>query len=149
MALLRASCILIGTVSPYAMALTLDQALRITEGAKQKALELGVPISVAVCDAGGRLVCFERMDGTLFASVYGAPGKATAAAAFARPTSALQERADLPIFRSIVAMDGGHMILAQGGVPLIKDGELIGAIGVSGASAQQDEDCANAGAAKL
>jgi uncharacterized protein GlcG (DUF336 family) len=131
------------------MALTLAEANRIIEGAIARARELNIKISVAVCDAGGRLIAFNRMDGAIFASVYGCQGKAVASAAFARPSGELQERADTPIVRGIVAAEGGHMIPSQGAVPIIRNGVLEGAVGVGGGTAQQDEDCARAGAAKL
>jgi glc operon protein GlcG len=131
------------------MAITLDEAQRIIFGALAKAKEFNVKVSVAVCDAGGRLIAFQRMDGAIWAGVYGAQGKAMASAAFARPSGALQERADTPIFRGITAAEGGHLIISQGAVPIVRDGVLIGACGVSGASSQQDEDCAAAGVALL
>ncbi len=131
------------------MALTLEEANRIIEGAIAKAKELNIKISVAVCDAGGRLIAFNRMDGAIFGSVYGCQGKAVASAAFARPSGELAERADTPIIRGIMAAEGGHMIPSQGAVPVIRNGVVEGACGVGGGTSQQDEDCARAGAAKL
>jgi uncharacterized protein GlcG (DUF336 family) len=98
------------------MALTLDEANRIVAGAVAKAKELNIKISVAVCDAGGRLVAFNRMDGAIWGSAYGSQGKAVASVAFGRTSGELQERADTPIIRG---------------------------------TAQEDEDCAAAGVAKL
>ena len=69
------------------MALTLDEANRIIEGAVAKARELNIRVSVAVCDAGGRLVAFQRMDNAIWASAYGSQGKAVASAAFGRPAA--------------------------------------------------------------
>ena len=66
------------------MALTLEEANRIVEGAVAKARELNIRISVAVCDAGGRLVAFQRMNNAIWASAYGSQGKAVASAAFGR-----------------------------------------------------------------
>lgn len=131
------------------MALTLVQANRIVRGAVVKAGELNIRISVAVCDAGGRLVAFNRMDGAIWGSAYGAQGKAIASAAFKRSSGELAERADTPIIRGIIAAEGGHAIPSQGAVPIIRNGVLEGACGVGGGTAQQDEDCAKAGAAKL
>jgi hypothetical protein len=82
------------------MSLTLAEANRIVEGAVAKANELNIKISVAVCDAGGRLMAFNRMDGAILGSVYGCQGKAVASAAFARPSGELAERADTPIIQS-------------------------------------------------
>jgi glc operon protein GlcG len=132
-----------------AMPLTLADANRIVEGAVAKAKEMNIKISVAVCDAGGRLMAFNRMDGAIWGSVYGCQGKAVASAAFARPSGELAERADTPIIRGIAAAEGGHMIPSQGAVPIIRNGEVEGACGVGGGTAQQDEDCARAGVAKL
>lgn len=131
------------------MSLTLDDANRVAEGAIAKAREIGIRISVAICDAGGRLVAFQRMDGTIWASCFGSQGKAMASAAFARPSGDLTERADHPTLRGIVAAEGGHMMLGQGAVPLIRDGMLVGACGVGGGTGQEDEDCARGGAAVL
>ena len=131
------------------MALTLDEANRIVAGAIAKAQEMDIKISVAVCDAGGRLVAFNRMDGAIFGSVYGSQGKAVASAGFARPSGELQERADTPIIRGIGIAEGGHMIPSQGAVPIIRNDVLEGACGVGGGTSQQDEDCARAGAARL
>jgi glc operon protein GlcG len=131
------------------MALTLAEAKQIVEGAIDKARQLNINISVAVCDAGGRLVAFNRMDGAIWGSLYGSQGKAIASAAFARPSGELAERAGTPIIQGIVAAEGGHMIPSQGAVPIVRNGVLEGACGVGGGTAQQDEDCARAGVAKL
>jgi glc operon protein GlcG len=131
------------------MALTLAEANQVVQGALDQARELKIRISVAVCDSGGRLIAFNRMDGAIWGSLYGSQGKAIASAAFARPSGELQERADTPILRGIVAAEGGHMIPSQGAVPIIRNGALDGACGVGGGTAQQDEDCARAGVAKL
>ena len=131
------------------MALTLDEANRIVAGAIAKAQEMNIKISVAVCDAGGRLMAFNRMDGAIFGSVYGSQGKAVASAGFARPSGELQERAETPIIRGIGISAGGHMIPSQGAVPIVRNGVLEGACGVGGGTSQQDEDCARAGAARL
>lgn len=131
------------------MALTLAEANRIVQGAIAKAEALNIKISVAVCDVGGRLVAFNRMDGAIWAGAYGSVGKAVASAAFSRPSGELAERADSPIFRGIAAAEGGHMIMSQGAVPIIRNGILEGACGVGGGTAQQDEDCARAGVTQL
>jgi uncharacterized protein GlcG (DUF336 family) len=131
------------------MALSLDEANRIIRGAVAKAQELDIKISAAVCDAGGRLVAFQRMDGAIWASVYGAQGKAVASAAFGRPSGEMAARADQPTPRGIAAAEGGHMIMGQGAVPIIRNGVVEGACGVGGGTSQQDEDCARAGIAQL
>jgi glc operon protein GlcG len=131
------------------MPLTLMEANRIIAGAIAKAGELDIKISVAVCDAGGRLMGFQRMDNAIWASVYGSQGKAVASAAFGRPSGELTERADHPTPRGIAAAEGGHMIMGQGAVPIIRDGVIEGACGVGGGTALQDEDCALAGVKQL
>ena len=131
------------------MAITLAEANRIVEGAVAYALENNIKVNVAVCDAGGRLVAFNRMDGAIWAGVYGSQGKAVASAAFGRTSAAIQERADTPIIRGILAAEGGHGIPSQGAVPIVRNGVVEGAVGVGGGTSQEDEDCASAGAAKL
>jgi glc operon protein GlcG len=131
------------------MSVTLEEANRIMQGAVVKAREMNIKISVAVCDSGGRLVAFNRMDGAIWASAYGCQGKAVASAAFARPSGELAERAGSPIIQGIAHAEGGHMIPSQGAVPIIRNGVVDGACGVGGGTAQQDEDCARAGVAKL
>ncbi len=129
--------------------MTLEEANRIVEGAIAKAKELNIRVSVAVCDAGGRLVAFQRMTNAIWASAYGSQGKAIASAAFGRPSGVLAERAHQPTPAGIAAAEGGHMIMGQGAVPIIRNGVIEGACGVGGGTAQQDEDCAAAGVAKL
>ncbi|MFP6706957.1 MAG: heme-binding protein [Alphaproteobacteria bacterium] len=127
------------------MALTLEEANRIVQGALAKAAALNIKINVAVCDVGGRLLVFQRMDGAMWAGVYGSQGKAVASASFGRPSGDMTERAGHPTFRAIVAHSGGAMIMGQGAVPVIRDGEVLGACGVGGGTGQEDEDCAQAG----
>lgn len=131
------------------MTLTLDEANRIIAGAIAKARGLNIRINVAVCDAGGRLMAFQRMDHAIWAGVYGSQGKAIASAAFGRASGELTARADHPTPRGIAAAEGGHMIMGQGAVPILRDGIVVGACGVGGGTAQEDEDCAAAGAALL
>ncbi len=131
------------------MAITLAEANRVVEGAIAHAEELNIKVSVAVCDAGGRLVALNRMDGAIWAGAYGCQGKAVASAAFGRASGELAERADQPTPRGIAVAEGGHMIMGQGGLPIIRNGLIDGACGVGGGSSQQDEDCARAGIARL
>jgi glc operon protein GlcG len=131
------------------MSVSLEEANRILRGALAKAQELNIKISAAVCDAGGRLVALQRMDGAIWASVYGAQGKAVASAAFGRPSGEMAGRADQPTPRGIALAEGGHMIMGQGAVPIVRNGIVEGACGVGGGTSQQDEDCAAAGVALL
>ena len=125
------------------MALTLAEANRMVQAAVGKGDQLGVKVSIAVCDAGGNLLAFNRMEGASAVSATVAQGKAAASAGFGRASGALA--ADSPVIQAVIATMGGRMLPAQGAVPVLKDGELVGAIGGSGATAQQDEDCAQAG----
>ena len=127
------------------MALTLAEANRIVEGAVAAATEMGIRINVAVVDAGGRLVAFNRMDGAIWGGVYGSQGKAVASAAFGRTSGELQERANTPIISGILKAEGEHGIPSQGAVPIVRNGVLEGACGVGGGTSQEDEDCARAG----
>src|SRR6267142_1627592 len=131
------------------MGLTLEEANRVLRSAIAKAKQLNIKISAAVCDAGGRLVAFQRMDNAIWGSAYGSQGKAVASAAFGRPSGEMAERADQPTPRGIAAASGGEMIMGQGAVPVIRNGVIEGACGVGGGTSQQDEDCARAGIAQL
>jgi glc operon protein GlcG len=131
------------------MGLNLEEANRVIRGALAKARELDIRITAAVCDAGGRLIALQRMDGAIWASAYGSQGKAVASAAFGRPSGEMAARADQPTPRGIAAAEGGHMIMGQGAVPIVRNGVVEGACGVGGGSSQQDEDCARAGVAEL
>jgi len=131
------------------MALTLADANRVVQAAITKAQEMNIKVSVAVCDAGGRLMAFNRMDGAIWGSVYGSQGKAIASAAFGRASGELTERAGTPIIQGIVAAEGGHMIPSMGAVPIIRNGVVEGACGVGGGTSQQDEDVAKAAVTKL
>jgi glc operon protein GlcG len=131
------------------MALTLDEANRIVRGAIARAQELNIRISAAVCDSGGRLIALQRMDNAIWASAYGSQGKAVASAAFGRTSGEMAARADQPTPRGIAMAEGGHMIMGQGAVPILRNGIVIGACGVGGGTSQEDEDCARAGVEKL
>ena len=117
------------------------------QAATAMADELGVKVTSAVCDPGRNLVAFNRMEGASAVSATVVQGKAATSAGFGRASGALP--AEYPVIQAVIAAMGGRMLPAQGAVPLHKHGELIGAIGGSGATAQQDEDCAQAGLAAL
>ena len=125
------------------MSLSLDDANRMIAAAKAKADEIGVSLSIAVCDGGGTLLAFNRMAGASAITATVAQGKAAASAGFGRASGTLQ--ADSPVIQAVISATGGRMLPAQGAVPIRQNGELVGAIGASGASSQQDEDCAQAG----
>ena len=129
------------------MALTLGDANKAVEAAVKKAQELNITISVSVCDAGGRLKAFNRMDGASWASAYGCQGKAVTSAATGRASGGIP--ADSPIMQKVAEHEGGHMIYSQGAVAIVRGGVVEGAIGAGGGTGQQDEDCSAAGAAAL
>jgi uncharacterized protein GlcG (DUF336 family) len=122
----------------------LDEAREIVARARAKAAEIGVPMAVAVVDAGGHLVALERMDGAPFAAPEIAWGKAWTAAAWELPSAALAERigTDPAFSSSVSAATGGRFTPRRGGLPLPGGG----AVGASGGTSQQDEDVARAGA---
>ena len=102
-------------------------------------------MNVAVADSGGNLVAFQRMDGAMLASIQIAEHKARAAATFRRPTKIFEDGINLMHLNYLLAFDG--VIASRGGIPLIDEGVIIGAIGCSGGTDSQDEIVSNAGAA--
>ena len=127
------------------MALTLEQAERMLQAAKSKALQMGVRVAIAVVDARGDLWAMVRLDGSRWTTSEVCQGKAFASATFGRPSGELAERANSPVLRAVSMMQGGRIIPAQGAVPIIQGGEVIGGIGVSGAASHEDEEIARAG----
>ena len=125
------------------MALTLEDADRMVKAAIAKAKEININLSVAVCDAGGHLLAFNRMERCIWVSAMVSQGKAVAAVGFGRPSGAVP--ADSPVIQALLATQGGRMIPAQGALPIVQNSQIVGAIGGSGGTAQQDEDCARAG----
>lgn len=106
----------------------------------------GKPIAVAIVDAAGVLIAFERSDGATPINVRAAIGKAYTAAVTGRETEVLMERAkENPLaWQSVMVKDPGPFILARGGVPLLKNGEVVGAVGVSGRGGDIEVTCAKA-----
>jgi uncharacterized protein GlcG (DUF336 family) len=102
-------------------------------------------MNVAVADSGGNLVAFERMDGAMLASIQIAQHKARAAVTFRRPTKVFEDGINLMHLNYLLAFDG--VICSRGGIPLIEQGDIIGAIGCSGGTDSQDEVVSEAGAA--
>ncbi len=131
------------------MSMTTDIAERALSAAKDKALEMGVKVAIGVVDARGDLWAMLRLDGSRWTTSEVCRGKAFAAATFGRPSGELVANADNPVFRSVVMMQGGRLIPAQGAVPLIVDEEVVGGVGVSGAASSEDEEIAKAGAAAI
>jgi len=117
--------------------------------AVEKAQALGAAINACVVDAGGHRIAFLRGDGAFLQSGRIARDKAATAAGFGAPTGALYQvlSGEAAVLAGISAQPG--VALFQGGLPIVVDGEVIGGIGVSGASAEQDEICAAAGLAAM
>ena len=107
---------------------------------------MGVKLSCAVVDSRGALVALARMDDAPYFTADVAVGKARASATFGAPTNALENLGSGGV-GDVIA--GGPMLFRQGAVPIVQKGQLVGALGCSGASSQQDEDAANAGIASI
>lgn len=135
-------------VVPYGAPIELDTAKKIAAAASAEARKAGFLMAIAIADAAGDLVYFEKMDGTQTASVRVAEAKARSAALYKRPTK---------VFQDIVAGGGdGLRILGlegavpvEGGLPIVVGGRIVGAIGASGGTAAQDGQVAKAGLAAI
>ena len=125
--------------------LNMAETEQILAAAKAKVLEMGAKMSVSVVDPRGDLMGMFRTDGASWRTPPISRAKAVSAACFGRPSGDLTDNAMSPVFRGLMAMEGGHMIPGQGALPVFKDGEIVGAVGGSGGTAQQDEDAARAG----
>ncbi len=125
--------------------LTLAESEQILAAAKAKVFEMGAKMSVSVVDPRGDLIGMFRTDGASWRTPAISRAKAVSAACFGRPSGDLTDNAMSPVFRGLMAMEGGHMSPGQGALPAFKGGELVGAVGGSGGTAQQDEDAARAG----
>ena len=125
--------------------LTLAEAEQILQTAKSKVLEMGAKMSVSVVDPRGDLIAMFRTDGASWRTPAISRAKAVAAACFGRASGELTDNALSPVFRGLMAMEGGHMIPGQGALPVYRDGEVAGAVGGSGGTSQEDEDAALAG----
>ncbi len=126
------------------MQMNLGLALKLIETARAKADEIGVPMIIAVVDAGGNLVAQQKMDNALLVSIDISLNKAYTAVALQMPTHELTSLAQpsQPLFGIHNAV-GGRIVIFGGGFPLKADGTIIGGIGVSGGSVEQDMDCAS------
>jgi len=134
--------------NPYGPTIQIEAAKRSAAAAVAEARKNNWTMAVAIVDPAGDLVYFEKVDGTQVASVNVAIDKARSAARFKRPTKAFQD---------VLAAGGeGMRLLAlqgaipvEGGLPLVSDGKIVGAIGLSGGTSAQDGQCAAAGAAAI
>ncbi|MBC7900275.1 MAG: heme-binding protein, partial [Saprospiraceae bacterium] len=127
--------------------ITLADARRIIAAAEKKADEIGQPMNIAVADAGGNLVAHVRMDNAWLGSVDISIKKAWTSRAFDITTKDLGDNSQSgDQFFGIHASNNGKVMIFAGGIPLKKDGKVVGAIGVSGGSGEQDHSVAEAGA---
>jgi uncharacterized protein GlcG (DUF336 family) len=128
--------------------ITLQDARKIIDAAEKKAHEIGQPMNIAVADAGGNLVAHVRMDGAWIGSIDISIKKAFTSRAFDISTKDLATHSQLGgQFFGIHASNDGKIMIFAGGIPLKKDGKVVGAIGVSGGSGEQDHRVAEAGVA--
>ena len=129
---------------PYGPPITLEQAKKVMAGAEAEAMKNKWGMVITILDSGGNLVMTHRMDGAQFGSVEVAREKAYSAVAFRRPSK---------VFQDLVAQGGANLRLLKlsgasmldGGLPIIVDGKVIGGVGVSGATGEQDAQTAKAG----
>ena len=129
-----------------AKTVTLDAAQKVVDGARAKADEIGVPMNIAVVDDGNNLTAFGRMDGAWLGSIDIAQAKAYTARSFDMSTKDLAPLAqpNQPLY-GIEAGNQGRLIVFAGGIPLMDGDDVVGAVGVSGGSVEQDHEVAEAG----
>lgn len=129
---------------PYGPAITLEQAKKVMAGAEAEAKKNKWDVVIVVLDSGGHVVTLSRLDGAQWGSLDVARDKAHSAVAFRRPTK---------VFQDAIAQGGANLrllnlagaSLLEGGIPIVVDGKLIGAVGVSGVTSQQDAQIGQAG----
>jgi len=131
----------------YGPPVSLEQAQAVIQAAVAEARKRNWKMNVAVADSGGNLVAFQRMDGAMLASIQIAEHKARAAVTFRRATRVFEDGVQLMHLNYLLAFDG--IIASRGGIPLIDQGKIIGAIGCSGGTDSQDEVVSEAGAAVI
>jgi len=124
------------------------EAETLLAGARRRSAEIGVPMCIAITDESGNLVAFERMDGGKITSITVAIDKSFTASAAKRATHdyGAASQPGAPAY-GIASAIGGRLMVVAGGLPVIVDGEVVGGIGLSSGTPQQDRDCAEAGIA--
>ena len=129
---------------PYGSPITLEQAKKVMVGAEAEAKKNSWNVVMVVLDSGGNLVMLQRMDGAQFGSIEVAKDKAYSAVAFRRPTKAFDDAlAQGGANLRILKLSGAAPL--EGGIPIVVDGKLIGAVGVSGVTSAQDAQIGRAG----
>jgi uncharacterized protein GlcG (DUF336 family) len=130
---------------PYGPPIGAQRAQQLIAAAAAEASKRGWALNIAVYDSGANLVAFLRMDNSQIGSIAIAEHKARASVKFRRPTKAFEDVVQKFDFKYILSLDDA--IASRGGIPLIEDGKIIGAIGCSGGTGSQDEVTCQAGAA--
>jgi uncharacterized protein GlcG (DUF336 family) len=123
------------------------EAMKALDLARATAVKMNVGLSCAVVDVRGDLVALARMDNARFFTTDVARGKAQVSAMFGQPSGNLAQFGTNPAFANLNLTAQGRLYPVQGAVPITRGSQLLGAIGCSGGSGQQDEDAAKAGAA--
>ena len=135
-------------VPQYGANITLDQARKIAAAADAEARKNGWPVAIAIVDKAGQMVYFQRTDNTQTGSIGIAEDKAVSAATLRRSTKAVQDAvAGGGAGLRLLSMRGASAV--EGGIPITVDGKIIGGIGVSGVTAEQDGQIAGAGVAAM
>jgi uncharacterized protein GlcG (DUF336 family) len=133
-----------------ALGISLEQARQVIRAGQAKAQEIGVPMNIAVVDAGANLVAFERMEGAWIGSIDIAMNKAFTSRAFDIETGTLGENSQSGHqFFGIHASNHGRVMIFAGGVPLKLGNDVVGAVGVSGGLGKQDQAVAEAAASAI
>ncbi len=130
--------------TPYGSPITFERAQALVQAAVAEANKRGWAMNVAVVDPNGDLIAFARMDGAQLASISIAQHKARTAARYRRPTRAFEDAVQKMDFKYIVTLD--DVIASRGGIPLVENGKIIGAVGCSGGTGSQDEATCTAAA---
>ncbi len=133
--------------NPYGPPISAQKAEAAVHAAAAEATKRGWPLNIAVYDSGGNLVSFLRMDGAQIASIAIAEHKARVAVKYRRPTKVFEDAVQKADLKFIATLD--DVIASRGGIPLIENGSIIGAIGCSGATGSQDEVVCQAGATTI
>lgn len=134
---------------PYGAPISLEQAKKAMAAAEAEARKNNWNVVISIVDSGGHLVMMQRLDTTQYGSIHIATEKAQGAVAFRRPTKVWQDLiAQGGVHLRVLNLTGDAGVL-EGGVPVVVDGKIIGAIGVSGVSSDQDAQVAMAGANAL
>ena len=126
------------------MAITLAQAEAVVSAARNKATQIGIPVCVAVLDVGGNLKAFSRMDGAWLGAIDVATKKARTSVLFDIETQVAWEICKPDGQAHGLELTNDHLVTFAGGIPLRHDGELVGAVGVSGGQVSQDYEVARA-----